>query len=165
MGRWFVVCSRPNCEKRALAHLRNQDFACFLPLHDKTVRHARQFRVVQAPLFPRYLFVRLDLERDRWRSVLGTHGVSNLIMEGERPKPARPGVVEDLLAATSHDGLISKSPELRVGDAVRLQTGPLSGFVGELLTLDEDGRVSVLMSLLGSPTVIRSRQLGLVPAA
>jgi transcription elongation factor/antiterminator RfaH len=163
--RWFVACSRPHAEKRASAHLRNQNFQCFLPLHEKTIRHARQFRLVQAPLFPRYLFVKLDLERDRWRSVLGTQGVSNLIMEGERPKPIRPGVVETLLAAADQAGLIGRPPELRIGAAVRLQTGPLAGLVGELLTLDDNGRVSVLMSLLGSPTIVRSTRLGLVPAA
>ncbi len=163
--RWFVVCARPHCEKRAYAHLKNQGFSCFVPLHLKTVRHSRQFRSVQAPLFPRYLFVKLDLERDRWRSVLGTQGVSALIMEGERPKPVRPGVVETLLAAADAAGLIGRPPELRIGAAVRLQTGPLAGLVGELLTLDENGRVSVLMSLLGSPTIVRSTRLGLVPAA
>jgi transcription elongation factor/antiterminator RfaH len=163
--RWFVVCARPHGEKRAHAHLKNQDFGCFLPLHSKTVRHARQFRSVLAPLFPRYLFVKLDLARDRWRSILGTQGVSNLIMEGERPKPVRPGVVEALSAAADQAGLIGRPPELRIGAAVRLQTGPLAGLVGELLTLDDNGRVSVLMSLLGSPTIVRSTRLGLVPAA
>jgi transcription elongation factor/antiterminator RfaH len=163
--RWFVVCARPHSEQRAVAHLRNQGFSCFLPLHEKTVRHARQFRVVKAALFPRYLFIKLDLERDRWRSVLGTQGVSHLIMEGQRPKPAPPGVVEALSAAADGDGMINRPPEMRAGDVVRLQSGPFAGLVGKLLTLDDNGRVTVLMSFLGAPTVVRSTRMGLVPAA
>jgi transcription elongation factor/antiterminator RfaH len=164
-ARWFVICSRPHCEKRAVAHLRNQHFECFLPLHDKTVRHARQFRTVQAPLFPRYLFIRLDLERDRWRSVAGTIGVSHLIMEGDRPKPVSGGVVGELLALANRSGLVPVAPRLEVGGAVRLVTGPFAGLVGELLALDDDGRVRVLMNILGIGTVVRAERVGLVPAA
>jgi transcription elongation factor/antiterminator RfaH len=164
-SRWFVVCSRPHCEKRALAHLLNQKFKCFLPLHEKTVRHARQFRAVQAPLFPRYLFVRLNLEQDRWRSVAGTVGVSNLIMEGDRPKPIPDAIVEELIALADRSGLVSVAPRLEVGGAVRLVTGPFAGMVGELLALDDDGRVRVLMNILGLGTVVRAERVGLVPAA
>jgi transcriptional antiterminator RfaH len=164
-SRWFVVCSRPHFEKRSLAHLRHQGFRCFLPLHEKTVRHARQFRVVQAPLFPRYLFVRLDLERERWRSVAGTVGVSNLIMEGERPKPIPGAIVEELMALADRSGLVAIAPRLEVGGAVRLVSGPFAGMVGELLALDDDGRVRVLMNVLGLGTIVRAERIGLVPAA
>jgi transcriptional antiterminator RfaH len=163
--RWYVVHTRPHFEKRALAHLRHQGFVSFLPLHQKTVRHARQFRAVQAPLFQRYLFVRLDLDRDRWRSVAGTVGVSHLIMEGERPKPIPAAVVDELVALADPSGIVSVAPRLELGGVVRLVTGPFAGMVGELLALDDDGRVRVLMNILGIGTVVRAESVGLVPAA
>jgi len=69
---WYAVKIRQSSERIAVANLERQGFRSFLPVHLKTVRHARQFRTVRAPLFPGYLFVFLDLARDRWRAVNGT---------------------------------------------------------------------------------------------
>ena len=49
---WFAVNTRPQCERIAITNLERQGFRTFLPLRDKTVRHARQFRRIVAPLFP-----------------------------------------------------------------------------------------------------------------
>src|SRR5262245_48891817 len=76
--RGFLVYALPKSERRAEIHLNAQGFRPYLPQIQKTVRHARQLRTVHAPLFPRYLFVILDLERDRWLSVRSTIGVSRL---------------------------------------------------------------------------------------
>jgi len=63
--RWYVVHALAHGEERAQCRLAAQGFRSFLPRHVKTVRHARKLRSVRAPFFPRYLFVVLDLTRDR----------------------------------------------------------------------------------------------------
>ena len=165
--RWYVAQTQPHREKRADFHLRQQRFSTFLPLHQKTVRHARQFRTVEAPFFPRYLFVRFDVGRDRWRSVNGTFGVSSMIMEGDLPKPVPFGVVEAMMATASQAGLISVTPQLSVGDTVRVVRGPFSGLVGKLAALDDNQRVKVLLDILGKGTLVAidTAGVGLVPAA
>ena len=70
--RWFLAHTQPKGEWKANLHLGAQGFRTYLPQIEKTVRHARQLRTVRAPLFPRYLFVILDLGRDRWLSVRST---------------------------------------------------------------------------------------------
>lgn len=162
--RWYVIHTQPNREFRAFAHLGYQGFRSFLPYHHKTVRHARRFRAVRAPLFPRYCFVQFDLGRDRWRSVNGTVGVSRLIMEGEMPKPVQSGIVEELMAVADATGLVSLGSKLRPGESVRLVTGPFAGLVGELLELDDAGRVRVLLDVLSNRITVRASQVGLVPA-
>ena len=164
--RWYVAQAQPHREKRADFHLRQQGFSTFLPLHQKTVRHARQFRTVQAPFFPRYLFVRLDIGRDRWRSVNGTFGVSSLIMEGELPKPVPRGAVESMMAMADEAGLISVTPQLSLGDTVRVIRGPFSGLVGRLAALEDNQRVKVLLDILGKETLVAidAARVGLVPA-
>src|SRR5579862_8183633 len=76
--RWYAVHAQPFSELRAQGNLENQGFRTFVPKRHKTVRHARKLRTVESPFFPRYLFIVLDIERDRWRSVNGTFGVSRL---------------------------------------------------------------------------------------
>ncbi len=165
--RWYAVHTRPHHETRAAANLKSQGFGVFLPLHRKTVRHARQFRTVAAPLFPRYLFVRLAVGHDRWRCVNSTHGVSHLIMEGEVPKPVPPGVIDEMQAMADAAGLLALDPRLRPGQQVRIVTGPFTGLVGSLLALDDNQRVNVLLNILGTPkrVAVAAHRIGLVPAA
>src|SRR5256885_14696986 len=92
-SRWYAVQCQPRRERTAAAHLLNQEFPVFLPLREKTRRHARKLESVRVPFFPGYLFVRLDLSRDRWRSVNGTLGVVHLVMQGQHPVPAPPGII------------------------------------------------------------------------
>src|SRR6266705_4067682 len=97
--KWFLVHTQPKSETKAEWHLHAQGFKTYVPRILRTVRHARQLRTVKAPLFPRYLFIILNLERDRWLSVRSTVGVSHLITQGEgRPIPVPAGIVETLIA-------------------------------------------------------------------
>ncbi len=102
--RWYVVYTLPHGETTAQFHLRNQGFHTFLPQYAKTIRHARSLKRVTAPLFSRYLFVVLNLNRDRWRSVNGSCGVATLIMRQEDPVPVVKGVVETLLEVKHQRG-------------------------------------------------------------
>jgi transcription antitermination factor NusG len=95
--RWFLAHTLPKSECRAELHLGAQGFRTYFPQFQKTVRHARQLRTVRAPLFPRYLFVSLDLDRDRWLSVRSTVGVSSLFSCLGRPVPVPVGIVEALI--------------------------------------------------------------------
>src|SRR5262249_57629439 len=76
--RWFLAHTLPKSEWKAELHLGAQGFRTFQPQIRKTIRHARQLKTVRGPLFPRYLFVILDLERDRWLSFRSTVLVSSL---------------------------------------------------------------------------------------
>ena len=75
MKRWYVVHTRPNGELRAAHNLERQGFKTYLARYIKERRHARKVERIQQPLFPRYVFVNLDTDTDRWRSILGTFGV------------------------------------------------------------------------------------------
>ena len=82
-----VVRTQPHRETQATRQLDNQKFRVFVPRILKSRRHARKFETIRAPLFPRYIFIALDLGRDRWRSVNGTLGVDRLLTRGGEPEP------------------------------------------------------------------------------
>jgi transcription elongation factor/antiterminator RfaH len=164
--RWFAVHSLPFAEKRAAGHLQNQGFRVFMPKRRKTVRHARQLRTVEAALFPRYLFVVLDLSRHQWRSVNGTFGVSRLVMRGDEPHPAPTNVVDALIAATDADGfLLNLADKLKPGTPVRLMAGPFAEELAILDHLDDAGRVRVLLNILGRQVQITTEASNILPIA
>jgi transcription elongation factor/antiterminator RfaH len=146
-------------------HLEAQGFRPFLPYIQKTIRHARQLRTVRAPLFPRYMFVILDLGRDRWLSVRGTVGVSSLFTCEDRPVPVPNGVVEGLITRTDEANLTRFDAGLTAGQPVRILSGPFADFVGTLERLDAAGRVRVLLTMMGTAVPVALHRSALLPAA
>jgi transcriptional antiterminator RfaH len=163
-SRWYVIQSKPRKEAFAGANLENQGFRIFLPKVRKTVRHARRTRKVEVALFPRYLFVALDLSWQRWRSVSGTLGVSHFITDGSLPLPAPHGLIEDLIATADRAGVVDLSRSLTRGQGVRLLDGPFAGQIGRLVDLDEAGRAKVLLHILGAQREISVAPSVLAPA-
>jgi transcriptional antiterminator RfaH len=158
--RWYAVYAQPHREARAHQQLKAQGFQAFLPQYRKTVRHARKITLQNAPFFPRYLFVALDLDRDQWRSVNGTFGVTCLVMDGARPRVVPAGIVESLIELSS-TGAVDLGQGLKVGDRVRILSGPFADLVGELVRVDGPERVRVLLKLLSGavPASISRRDL------
>jgi len=161
--RWYAVHALPFAEARAECQLQRQGFRTFQPKRHKTVRHARKMRTVEAPFFPRYLFVPLDLARHQWRSVNGTFGVSRLVMRGEAPHPVPRGVVEALIAAADARGILLLGDKLRIGGPVRLMAGPFAEQLAILDHLDDAGRVRVLLEILGRQVAISTGANNVLP--
>jgi transcription elongation factor/antiterminator RfaH len=162
--RWFLVNTRPKSERKAEWHLGAQGFRTFLPQFQKTIRHARKLATVQAPLFPGYLFIALDLERDRWFSVRSTVGVLRLFTQNGRPGPVPVGIIESLIAHSDGD-LTRLDDGLVEGKTVRILCGPFSDFVGTLARLDATGRVQVLLQMMGASVPVILHRSALAPAA
>lgn len=161
--RWYVVITGPREERRAHQNLVRQNFRPFLPQISKTVRHARQMRTVIAPLFPRYMFVPLNLDRDRWLSIRGTYGVSTIFMAGGRPAPVPQGVVETLITCADDRQVTRLDLDLREGDSVRFVSGPFAELPGTLERLDDNGRVMVLLDIMGKATRVTVERSSLMP--
>ena len=145
---WYAVAVQPHADALAGTHLRRQGFSVFAPTLTRTVRHARRFVTKQAPLFPGYLFIALDLERDRWRAVNGTRGVRGILTAGDRPARVPEPVVRELMAL---EGSEAVWPE---GAALEMVAGPFAGLVGRLVRLDGAARVTVLLQLIGADRAV-----------
>ena len=157
MRRWYVVSTHAKSEHKAAWHLGNQGFHHYLPLYLKLRRHARRVDTVRAPLFPRYIFVELDLERDRWRAVSSTIGVNHLVKVGDEPAALPGGVIDSIRAREDDDGLvpIAREARYRKGDAVRIVDGALCDRVGLFECVSDQDRVILLLDMLGRQVRVR----------
>ena len=150
MAEWYVVQTLARAEQRADTNLKRQGFQSYLPQLRCERRHARKREVVPAPLFPGYLFVRLDLSQQRWRSINGTFGVSQLICYGDRPAAAPAGIVEELMTRENEDGLITLEPRRFIkGETLRFVSGTMKDCLGLFEGMAARERVIVLLDLLG----------------
>ena len=147
---WYAVQTQPNRENLAVAHLERQGFDVWLPRIERIIRHARQAKSVRRPLFPGYLFINLDLETARWRSINGTIGVKNIVSFGRAPSVVDNEFITALKASETMDGFINTGNDnLKPGQDVEMLSGPMAGQIGKLLSLDAGNRVTVLLQMLG----------------
>lgn len=150
MGGWYVVRTKTGFEERAIRHLNNQGFETYLPRYRRQVRHARKTKTVLRPLFPGYLFVKLDLGRHRWRSVNGTMGVICLVQFGETPDEVPTTLVDAFRAREDEGGAIDLMPSgLKKGDHVRVRDGALAEYTALLEDMPDNKRVILLLELMG----------------
>lgn len=152
--RWYAVQTHPGRESLAEQQLRNQNFTVFFPLQMSGLRRARRLEQRAVSYFPGYIFVRLNLQSDRWRSINGTFGVRSLVMFGDRPAPLPDGFVEFLRSMTDDNGLFAPTTIFNEGDRVRILSGPFADLVGTIDRLESGARARILMGLIGGSVSI-----------
>jgi transcriptional antiterminator RfaH len=151
MSYWAAARLQPHREQVALNFLKLSGFETYFPrMRERRVVRGRRV-VVTPPLFPGYAFVAIELQ---WQAARWCPGVLSLVMDGERPAkvPDR-----DIAALRTHerDGFVvlPKQPKLssdfRLGDRLRVLSGPFSGYFGLYAGMSPRDRVSVLLKMLG----------------
>src|SRR5262245_59928830 len=152
MSFWACAQLHPQRERLALHCLTLAGYATYLPrLRERRMAYGRRVEV-SPPLFPGYLFFRVDLQ---WHKARWSPGVVRLIMAGIAPAVV-PAAVIDGLKAREVGGLIDlpKPPRFRPGDQVRVLHGPAIGLVGLFVGMRPRQRVEVLLAILGGQRTI-----------
>ena len=148
MGNWYLIHTKMRQERVALENLERQGFECFLPLIRAEKLRRGALQVVQEPLFPRYLFIRLGtgLESQSWAPVRSTVGVSRLVTFGQTPAKIDDELIADIRAQSN-----SAEVQLRhfePGEQVMVTDGPFVGVEAIYQMTDGEGRVMVLLNIL-----------------
>jgi transcription antitermination factor NusG len=144
--RWYAVYTTPRHEKRIATHCSQRDIESFLPLYQEVRQWKNRCKVkLDLPLFPNYLFVRIEREA-RFR-VLSVPGVLSILGAGSDLFP-----VEDEYIGLLRQGLdehkIEPHPLVEVGDRVKIIAGAMSGMEGILVRKKNELRVVLKVALL-----------------
>jgi len=165
MAHWFVVQTKARQEQVAREHLARQAFETYLP----TVRCARRRRSrwqgAVEPLFPGYLFVRLDTRAQNVAPIRSTRGVIGLVRFGNELRTV-PDAVIDALSNTHQgddDTPIDPSSLFKQGDPVQFVDGPLVGMSAIFEGCRGTERVAVLLSLLGRTKEVKVSPHAIAP--
>lgn len=138
---------------RAWQNLLQQGYECYLPLMPRLKVRAGDTAIVEEPLFPRYLFVRLsDSPAGKgWAPIRSTKGVSRLVAFG-----AEPATIPDdlLLALRCRQEAAKPAPLHSAGDQVRIAGGAFAGLDAVYLMDDGERRAMVLIELLNRPLTV-----------
>lgn len=160
--QWFALRVRSRCEKVVAVAARSRGFEDFLPLHRRRSLWSDRSKWVEAPLFPGYLFCRLN-PADRF-SLLTIRGVMHIVGIGRTPEPVDEQEILAIQRAIRSDAQIEPWSFLEAGQRVRLSSGPLAGLEGILVELDEQQRVVVGLSILKRSIAVRIEREWMAPA-
>lgn len=150
---WYAVYTLPQNERAVLRHLELRQVEGFLPTCEVTrVWKNRQRVTLLRPLFPTYLFVRID--RSQRTRVLQSPGVLSIVGDSRGPIPVPRAEIECLRSA-----ICRMKPEpyrdLPIGTQVFVCSGPLQGLRGTLVERKDDFRFVLTIELINHHVAVQ----------
>jgi len=143
---WYALRVRTKCEKVVIGGLDQRDIVNYLPLYKKTVQWSDRVKTSFVPLFPGYIFAKLD-ERQLHR-VITVPDIMYVVGRGSIPEPVDES---DIIAVRRlvTDG-VGVGPWLfcATGQIVEVVRGPLAGLRGVYLRMKSESRLVVSLPLL-----------------
>ena len=150
--QWFAIRVKSRCEKVVATMAQSRGFEEFLPVYHCRNRWSDRVKSVELPLFPGYLFCRLNPERRL--PLLTIPGVLHLVGTGKIPVPVEDTEITAIQSAVRSGLSVEPWSFLAVGQRVRLEDGPLVGLEGILIEDDQEQRIVVSVTLLGRSVAV-----------
>ncbi|MFO0754219.1 MAG: UpxY family transcription antiterminator [Thermodesulfovibrionales bacterium] len=153
---WYALHVKSNHEFVAGGELARKGVDAYLPAV-KTMRQWKDRRkLIEAPLFPGYLFVHLNPTPEEFHYVLKTRGVVAFIaLNPGSPTPVETEEIESLRLLTASGEEIDLYPALTEGMKVRVKRGPLTGAEGVVVKRESRFLFVVTITLLGRSVAVR----------
>jgi len=165
MFRWYVINTYSGHENKVRQNLehrietmgqRNRVRQVLVPTEQVSELKDGQSVQVEKRTMPGYVLVQMEMTDDAWSLVKNTPGVTGFV--GSRNKPVALSQPEvDRLLHRDTDG--AERPRARaqftIGETVKVISGPLSDFSGEIAEINEDAaKLKVLVSIFGRETPV-----------
>jgi transcriptional antiterminator NusG len=111
---------------------------------------------VERRTMPGYVLVNMDMNDDAWTLVKGTPGVTGFVGPQNKPVPLPETEVDRMLNRDVEPGVrVRPRAQFSIGETVKVVSGPLSDFSGEISEINEDAvKLKVLVSIFGRETPV-----------
>ena len=166
MFRWYVVNTYSGHENKVKHNLEHRVVSLgqqravrsvVVPTEAVSEMKDNQKVTVEKRTMPGYVLVNMELNEDSWGLVKGTPGVTGFVgasSNQSEPVPLTQAEVDRLLHKE-----VAVTPRTRaqfaIGETVKVVSGPLSDFSGEISEINEDAsRLKVLVSIFGRETPV-----------
>jgi transcriptional antiterminator RfaH len=145
---WLVTYSKPRQEKKLAERLANLGFEVYCPLVATMRQWSDRKKKVDVPLFPSYVFVKLNPERRQ--DIYWVPGFQGFVFWLGQPAVVRPveiQAIEQFLGKVAHDSIEIKA--FQPGQQVKITGGPLANLGGKVLHTKKN-KVTLLIESLGT---------------
>lgn len=161
-GSWIVCYTEPRAEAKAAREMHDIGTVHFLPMEKFRGKPGKP--PVDRPLFPRYVFAKIDLDCDEWGRLLAVDGVLDVIRNCNTPSVVPNAWIAALQKAEAcgmFDRTTINPHGIAIGETVRIAEGTFAGlqaviteFVGKIRSSTATKRAKVLVNFLGRLTMM-----------
>jgi transcriptional antiterminator NusG len=163
MFRWYAVntySGHENKVKQNLEHrvvsLGQQPNVRQVVVPTEQIQELKDGQKIQKEqrTMPGYLLVNMNLNDDSWSLVKNTPGVTGFVGAQSKPVPLSQPEVDRLLNRETAERPRARA-QFSIGESVKVVSGPLSDFSGEISEINEDAaKLKVLVSIFGRETPV-----------
>ena len=167
MFRWYVVNTYSGHENKVKQNLEHRVVSLnqkrnvrqvVVPTESVSEMKDNQKVTVEKRTMPGYVLVNMEMTDDVWGLVKNTPGVTGFVGSRNKPVPLSAPEVDRLLhkdAPGTEGGRPRTTAQFDVGESVKVISGPLSDFSGEIAEINEDAaKLKVLVSIFGRETPV-----------
>ena len=164
MFRWFVIntySGHENKVKHNLEHrvetMGQQNRVRQVVVPTESVSEIKDGKKVQVEkrTMPGYVLVNMEMTDDVWGLVKNTPGVTGFVGSRNKPVPLSGPEVDRLLHREAAADRPRARAQFDLGETVKVISGPLSDFSGEIAEINEDAaKLKVLVSIFGRETPV-----------
>lgn len=150
--RWYVIHTFSGYETMVMDNLykvveknglQEEIIEVQIPMEDVIEEKNGKKKVVQRKMFPCYVLVKMRYTDSLWHTIVNTRGVTGFVGPAGRPLPLTDEEIRRMRLEK-----VTIDIKINVGDKVKIISGPLESFLGEILAVDvlnQKCRVSVSM--------------------
>ena len=163
MFRWYAVNTYSGHENKVKHNLEhrvqtlNQERSVrqiVIPTeHISEIKDGQKIQIERRTM-PGYVLVNMDLNEGSWGVVKGTPGVTGFVGASNKPVPLSQPEIDRLLNRETAERPRTRA-QFSIGESVKVVSGPLSDFSGEISEINEDAsKLKVLVSIFGRETPV-----------
>jgi len=146
---WYVLYVKPRHEKKVHNLLKEASLESFLPLIESERQWSDRKKNIQKPLFPSYVFVNVTSSVEFYKA-LEFDGVYTYIRFGREYAKVEQSEIHRIRTILDVEGLTDLKVDtqtLKVGDALKINYGSLSGLECEILRVNSQSEVLVRFNI------------------
>jgi transcription termination/antitermination protein NusG len=163
---WYIIHTYSGHEnkvklnlERRIESMNMQDKIYRVEVPQKTVTKMKDGKRIEKDeqLFPGYVLVEMLMDDDSWFVVRHTPGVTKFVGAEKRPIPAKDAEIRRILyrAGSPQKSAQKVQIDLKVGDAIRIISGPFADFEGSVTEVSmEKEKIKASVSIFGRETPV-----------
>jgi transcriptional antiterminator RfaH len=150
--QWFVLTSKPREEQRAFNNLSLQGYDVYLPKIAKIVKRKGVKSVSLSPLFPNYLFIRLNSKVENFNAIRSTRGVGSFVRFGKSQSTIADNIIQGIkqsLEGEEENKTLEQLLNFTENEQVDVTHGPFKGLQAIYKAKDGLERSILMVNMLG----------------
>jgi transcription antitermination factor NusG len=145
--KWFVVYTKSRCEKKVAELLTRKGIENYCPLNRVQKQWSDRKKVIYAPLFTSYVFVRIPPGEQS--NIIRTDGILNFVYWLSKPAVIRNEEIDIIKRfLNDHSYVRLEKVSINVNDIVRVIAGPFMEQEGQVVSF-KNNSVKITLPSLG----------------